>query len=42
MTVIQLLLEMMQFQVHLTQNANADKAFSYSAVHRADQRLCLM
>ncbi len=31
MTVIQLLLEVMQCQVHLTQNANAVKDLSYSA-----------
>jgi len=38
MTVIQLLLGMMQFQAHLTQNADAVKDFSYSAAHKADQR----
>ncbi len=31
MTVIQLLLGMMQFQAHLTQNADAVKDFSYSS-----------
>jgi hypothetical protein len=38
MTVIQLLLEMMQFQAHLTQNANAVRKLSYSAVYGADQQ----
>jgi len=38
MTVIQPLLELMQFQAHLMQNVDSVEGFSYSAVHRADQR----
>ncbi len=36
--IIQPLLEVMQFQAHLMQNTGAVMGFSYSAVHRADQR----